>query len=470
MNAIALLPFAILFVCFAGLRMALTHSAFLALLVSTVITQTLFHATPEIWNAAIVRTLEITFEIGLILLGAFLFIETAHETDVIDSLARLVQKISPSRIVQGLLVSFPLTLMMEGSSGFGTPLLIITPILMALNFPLALCAILPFINFPVGIPFGALGTPIRLAFADPNLVSHSTFLLLAPFAIISPFLTYAYIHHFLPEKITWRSLFWTLLVGLIYFTVSFYVSKQGPEFPALAAGFFTFVFGLVSAPYFFPFSDRPSFVEVFLSERRGLTTYAFLLLTLWLGKQFFMDRPIPGTHVRLFNPGLIFIFFATALHLFFNPGSFVELIHSTLNRAKKTLFFFFCMTFLVQELRYSGALEHLTHALPLFFLQTGVPILGWLGSVFVGTSTVTNLLFAPIVDPSFHAALAAGTAVGVQLAFQAIIGVHSVLVHRADSELKSSVISEARLLGFLTPLSLGFVIFLVLWKTLINTL
>ena len=447
--------------------MALTHASLIALLACTLLSGTVFHSTTEIWNASLLRTGEFLAEIGIILVGAFFFIEVAQRNHILTSLAGLIREVSKDRIIQGILVTFPMELMVEGSSGFGTPLLIIAPLLLALHFPIELCVLLPFVNIVNGIPFGALGTPIRLGFPGSSIhLASEVSLLLLPFAWIGPFLTYGLIWMKDPESKTsphshWKRVLWVILLGTVFSGTSIFVAKIGPEFPALAGGFFTFVFGVISGKLFFSENHTPLH---FFQHRRGIAVYGLLLITLWLGKQFWMDRLIPETHIRMFNPGLIFIFFGVVLMMIYQPKSLGESIRHSLLRSKRTLLVFFCMTFIVQQMRMNGGLEKLTSAIQDSFcgpslLTFGVPILGWLGSILVGTSTVSNLLLSRIVDPSFYAPLAVGSAIGVQLAFQSITAMKSILNDR---------INEKTIFRLLAPLSLGFTLLFILFLPLIS--
>jgi L-lactate permease len=111
------------------------------------------------------------------------------------------------------------------------------------------------------------------------------------------------------------------------------------------------------------------------------------------------------------------------------------------------------MTFLVQQLRANGSLELLTRSLPEALLSGATPVLGWLGSIFVGTSTMSNLLLSKVVDPIRYVSLAAGSAIGVQLAFQSVVAMKSILHDQ---------LSEKRIFLLIAPLSLTYVLLLCL--------
>jgi|GEM_PF-2916867 len=443
MSFSALIPFLVLFICFAGLRLPLTYASFLSLLTGTVLTQTIFHANQAVWDTALLKTLEMMVEIGLILVGAFFFLEAAKKAGVVDSLAHLVRAITPNKVIQGVLVAFPLTLLVEGSSGFGTPLLVIAPILMALEFEVKLCALLPITCFIVGIPFGALGTPTRLGFPGAN-PTVGVFYALAPFVFAGPLLASVLIS----RRFQLKETLWTLSLSLVYLVSGGPFAHHGPELATLGPAFFTFGYGLVSARVWFPARDGRKRIEL-----KGILIYGLLLFFMWGGKQTFLDRTIPGTHIRIFNPGYVFLVFGWIIHLTHMKVQLRPLLSDTFERAKRTLLVFFCMTFLVQQLRANGGLELLTGALPASLLNHGVPFLGWLGSIFVGTSTMSNLLLSKVVDPVKFVALGSGSAIGVQLAFQSIVAMKSLLHDK---------LSEKELFLLIAPLSAAWILILAL--------
>jgi L-lactate permease len=322
-------------------------------------------------------------------------------------------------------------------------LLVIAPILLALQFEIELCAILPFVSFIIDIPYGALGTPTRLGFPDAN-PTVGTFLALSPFIFIAPLLTVFLI----TRRPSLRVLLWTFSLSLVYFFTGKPFSQQGPELSALAPAFFTFGWGLLSARVFFPNEkEQRSF------DLKGVTLYGLLLFCMWSGKELLMDQLIPGTSIRIFNPGYVFLTFGLIILLTHRHIPIRPVIKETFERSKRTLIVFFCMTFLVQQLRANGSLELLTRSLPEILLSGATPVLGWLGSIFVGTSTMSNLLLSKVVDPIRYVSLAAGSAIGVQLAFQSVVAMKSILHDQ---------LSEKRIFLLIAPLSLTYVLLLCL--------
>ncbi|MBS1957968.1 MAG: L-lactate permease [Bdellovibrionales bacterium] len=450
---IALVPFMILFACFALLKMNLLHSSFVALLTCTLFSQTLYHATPEVWQSSLNHTGVFLFEIGLILIGAFFFIEIARRIHILDSMADLIREISDNRIVQGILVTFPLQFMIEGSSGFGTPILMVAPLLRALGFPLILCAILPFIGAGSAVPYGALGTPLRLGFNLPEqdfvALSIHTARVVIPFLFFTPFISAALIHKYDSQtRDQKRSMskiaVWIFWMSTLYAISMYAVAHVGPEFPTLAASLITFVALILTRGWFF--EKKP------IKSWRGIKIYSLLLVVLWTGKQIWLEEKIPGTSLRWFNPGWVFMMFGAIL-IPLHRLWWKEILANTFVRARRTLMVFFCMTWIVQQLKSTGSLDALASALPRFFLHEGAAFTAWFGTIMIGTSTMTNLFLSPLFAAPLYAWLAAGSAIGYQLAFQSITAVRSIL---------HDEIEEREIFKILTPISVGFVLILSL--------
>jgi L-lactate permease len=436
----ALIPFCILFASFVIFRIELVYSAFIALLSCVVITG---GASPEALNT----TLIFLFEIGLIIFGAFYFIKVADRKGIIHSLADLVKEVSPNRIVQSILVSFPLTMIVEGSSGFGTPLLIIAPLLRALGLPLILCAILPLINVVNGIPLGALGTPVRLGFADglnSIPIANQTIMILSPLFWITPLLSYWLLRKKIHPNKKENSPIWVIWIFLLSNTfalTTLHISETSVEFPILAGGLITFLIGIYTAHFI---EYKKLLIPL---HRKGLAVYTLLLFTLWIGKKIWLDDKIPGTPLRIFNPGWVFIIFGLIL------SQSVEMIKPAIHRSRRTLTILFCMTFIVQQLKISGSMNELLANLPHWLTHEGTTLMSWLASTLIGTSTVAILFIAPLLDTSLYGVLAAGSALGVPLAFQSIVGVKSIL---------KDEISEREILNFILPISVGFMTIILL--------
>ncbi len=162
-----------------------------------------------------------------------------------------------------------------------------------------------------------------------------------------------------------------------------------------------------------------------------------------------MDQTFPGSNIRIFNPGFVFIIFGSILSLLKSRELLQENLQNTFIRARRTLGVFFCMTFLVQQLRANGSLDLLTENMPNFLLTEGAPLFGWLASMLTGTATMTNLLLSKVLTPHYYVPLTIGTALGIQLSFQSIVAMKSML---------NDQISEKKIYSQILPISAFFLV------------
>lgn len=89
-----------------------------------------------------------------------------------------IARLSDDPRIMALLVAWFFALFAEGAAGFGTPVALAAPILVALGFPPARAVALALVGHAVGVSFGAVGTPVAAQMAltglDPLALSGAT--------------------------------------------------------------------------------------------------------------------------------------------------------------------------------------------------------------------------------------------------------------------------------------------------------
>ncbi len=453
-----ILPFAVLIGLFVGFRLPLLKSALIALISSMISIYYLSSDGTAFLNTtqeALLKGAVFITEIGGILWGAFFFMEAAEHSGVLASISTTLKRLISNRIALGLGISFGLNLLIEGSSGFGTPVLITAPLLASLGFPPLLAAILPFINCVVGIPFGALGTPLRLGFpsdtfaVDYITLAEKTYAALEPFCYLTPLVSVLLIKRYDPESksIPLTKNIWAYALGLgaAYRFGSTLLLDHGPDFVSALGGFFALVASLVLGILLFPSPkdhSRPQF--------HGIFVYGLLLGCLFLGKLILGDQRFTGFPIRQFNPGIVFFIFGILISIRSVKKNFKQ---STL-RGMRTLGVLTCLSLIVQMTRASGLVESSLGTLPGILRTDLLGVLSWALCALCGTSTISNLLLSRgFLETSFPV-IAAGGALGVMMAFQTITGVKAILKDRFQ---------ELDLLKKIAPLSVGFLLVLIAW-------
>lgn len=106
------------------------------------------------------------FGILIIVFGALLIYYTMQASGAMETIQAGMQKVSPDRRVQAIIIGYMFCAFVEGAAGFGTPAALGAPLLLGLGFPPLCAAImcLVFNSFPV--TFGAVGTPVLKGFGS----------------------------------------------------------------------------------------------------------------------------------------------------------------------------------------------------------------------------------------------------------------------------------------------------------------
>lgn len=437
----SLIPIGVLLASYIGFKRTLVLSATFALLSTLVLQPALwstlyFNPSPTWYSETIQKTLLLLLKIGSILAGAFYFLEVAKKTNLLQSITQTIQSRVPNFAAQVMIISFAFTTLVEGSSGFGTPLLVVAPILRTLGLPIHLCVLLPLINCTPAIPFGALGIPLLVGFSptDPSSLAATVILKMIPLSLLAPLITWYFIKREARTVHSFKEITLGLLLSLVFIGASLLAAKQGAEFPGALGGFTALMAGLIYSKFLF--GNEKSH-----SKNFGLTVYVFLILLFFIGRK-----------LELFwlSPGPVFIYVGTALLALFHRAELNRsIVISTFNRGKRTLWVFACLTFYVQWVKNNGALNSTAGVIPFFFKEHFSSILGFLGTLTAGTSTVSNLLLSGVVDSSHYTAVAMGSAIGVQLTFQGLTAATALFDHS---------ITEKQLFKSIAPFSILFVL------------
>lgn len=393
-------------------------------------------------------------EISLLIFGALLFYNYLKAGGFIERLESSLQQFSGNRLVVVIVLAFFFGSFIEGVSGFGTPAMIIAPLLLGLRFPAYLAAALPLLANTVPVVFGAVGTPIKIGLADLPMEQtpvYAAMLMLLP-AIMIPivFKRFLVADGLLPKDLnSLKTYFIAIMAGVSFVLPFIFFSYFGPEFPSMAAPLTGLAIWLLIVK-----ATGNSFATIngisLLHFYKTFKPYLFIALLLVAGKflfgniKFNISWPVVGLKksIHLFQPGLIFI---TGLLLLIAFGknktaiSLKAIFKQTAIRLPNTFVTIACLAILakllsqnldVKELFSSGVLPA-----PLFYVMAVAT--GFLGSFIAGSATVSNLMFGTewyavghqlhLNIPLLLAAQLAGAALGNALSVQNIAMVQAVL-------------------------------------------
>lgn len=444
----------ILLLCTLFLRKSLLVSAaaaFTSILLILVVSNQ-FQATNVL--SSVLHGLLVAVEIGLLVFGALLFFNYLKATGFTEQLKSSIHHFSANSLIIVIILAFFFGSFIEGVSGFGTPGMIIAPLLLGLRYSPLLTAALPLLANTVPVIFGAAGTPVKIGFAGfapDQTATYAALLLILP-AVMIPFIFKLFLdkHEPLANKSNrGKNIFIVTGAGICFIIPFILFSNIAPEFPSIAAA----VCGLVLWLLLIKLSGNSLAVINNTTIKGFLITFRpYLLIALLLviakfvlgNLHFSISWPAAGLQksINVFQPGLLFIiglFLLILLKKKKQAGLLTGAVKQTAQRMPATFVTIALLAILARLLSQNQDLSGLfgSNNIPLPLFYVGAVFTGFLGSYIAGSATVSNLMFGTewyAVGQQLHlnipvllAAQLAGAALGNALSVQNIAMVQAVL-------------------------------------------
>lgn len=121
---------------------------------------------PLVIPAAFLKGGLVSLDIILIIFGALLFLNLMQHLGIIRAMEYHLGRLSGDCRVQLIMLCWLFVGLVEGSAGFGMPAVIAVPLLVYLGFPPVFSVAAALVGNSVPAAFGAVGTPIRIGFAN----------------------------------------------------------------------------------------------------------------------------------------------------------------------------------------------------------------------------------------------------------------------------------------------------------------
>lgn len=328
------------------------------------------------------------------------------------TLRQALARLSTDPRLVALLVAWFFALFSEGAAGFGTPVALAAPILVALGFPPVRAVALALIGHAVGVSFGAVGTPILPQLAatglDATVLAGTTALLHAALGWTMAL----FVHRLAAVEGGRAGIAWALLAAagflLPYAAIAAFV---GPELPTLG--------GALLGGGAFVLAVRARGAGVAAAEAPGaralrdaaLPYLALLGLTLltrllpplrealadiaWSWSLF--DDAFRGSVQPLYHPGTMLLLglLLGGLARGTSPGAFRDAALRAASRMPPVLLALLAMLALARLMVHAGMIEALARATatalgPAWPLLA--PAAGVLGTFVTGSATASNIL------------------------------------------------------------------------------
>lgn len=393
----------------------------------------------------------VAFDIFIILSGAIFFLEIINRFEVVDNITHFLGSVSPDYRVQIILLAWFLENFIEGTAGFGTPAAIVAPILVGIGLSPISAVVITLMGNSVAGAFGAVGTPIRVGFADVGLTVNLIPLYTVLFNSVG-FLVPVFMLWFLVSKRKDRKdQFFEALPFALWAGVAFTISSiaalvVGQEFPSIlgsAIGFFL-IFITIRMGLFIPKNIRKikefGVPEIRIPLGKALLPYLILIILLIFGKMVFQ-------RTNIFNPGFAFILSGLIIIILWKLplNSVIFPVKNAFKRTLEPFVVITCMSTIVRLMINSGrnlsgipsSLELLAKGLETQFLPFFAPIIGSFGSFITGSATVSNIMFGSFLstagrqmgfNPSVILALElVGAAAGNMIAISDVLAAEAVV-------------------------------------------
>ncbi len=384
---VSISPFIVFLILLLIFRKSLLTSSFIALLVTILIAVFFWGFAITQLPQPFTKAFFVAFDIFLIILGAIFFLEAMKEIRVIENIVIYLEEISSDTRVKVILLAWFLENFIEGIAGFGTPVTIVAPLLLALGMPASRALIIALLGNSTSVVFGAAGTPIRIGFQGLGtfkIAENAALISLVGF-LVPVFMLYTLIGKERNKKEFWEAVPFAIFAGLAFTLPSWLFVYLGQEFPSILGSVAGLGLTLLAIKTGFLMPKKETNLRKVekrnptLSIGRVVLPYALMVGILILGKFF----PLNIGQINLFNPGLVFLF--TGFIFLLNKKS--VLISSAKVAGKGTMgpsLVILTMSFLVQIMIASGMIGTVANAFRNSFLALWAPVVGMFGAFLTG--------------------------------------------------------------------------------------
>jgi len=508
---LAALPFVLLFVLIVGIKWSVLKAMPLVWFLTMLMVFFVWKVDFVLISASFVKGILVAGEIVLIIFGAIWVVQIIKEKKHMKDLQSFLSLISEDARVQVLIIAWLFGSLIEGVAGFGTPAMLVAPLLVSLGFAPVLAVVLSLIANSTAVSFGAAGLPVILGIGSlgfENLLGDLTknvaiFHGLASL-VVPLFLVYFVCSHYSGKNV-WRSFFAVLPFALFawlafivpYFLIAWFL---GPELPTIVGGIvgLFLVVGGAKIGFLVPkkkltigksrrvarVGHKSMFLALFpyflvvllLFLSRTIGSLKAKLSSVSVGWESIFGSGVSYGFLPFFTPAFYFFVVGVASLFIFNAGwrDFSSSLGKSWKRVRLPALALVFALALVQLLLVSGDGSVGLGSVPVVLAQgvSGVfengfvlvsPLVGAFGSFLTGSNTVSNLLFGSF---QVESAKLLGISLVLVLSLQVVggavgnmIAIHNVLAASSSVGLygvTGKIIRKTIVVSLLYALIVGF--------------
>jgi lactate permease len=416
-SILSISPFFLFVVLLFWRKMSLIKVSAITLLLITTLAFFYWKIFPFLLLSSYIKGLFIALDIFIIIFGAILFFETLRRLKIIDNIAYHLKGLSGDYRVQIIILAWFLENFIEGTAGFGTPVMVVAPLLIGMGLPVIRALTIALLGNSASVVFGAAGAPIRIGFAGLDITSVpvlSATINCVGFVVPIFILWLATADRAERKREFIAGLPFAILSGIVFVGLSLSTVFLGQEFPSILGsllGMFL-IFLLIKLGLFIPKKSlslrEEKKPEHTLSAFQSFLPYGALIIFLIIGKFTLGNLGIPislgaGHVFNLFNPGFAFIL-ASLLTVIIWRGAKSNIfpdIKRAFIGAINPFLVIASMSAVVQIMVNSsdnmsglpGAITLIAHNFETTLLPFFAPFVGAFGSFITGSATISNIMF-----------------------------------------------------------------------------
>jgi lactate permease len=156
---LAALPLLIILILMLGLRWGGSKAGAAGLVTAMLIAGLWFGAGPDVLFWAQVQGFFRAAYVLYIIWGALFFFRVTEADGTLNAMSTMLQQLAPGRILQILLLAWGFTSFLQSVGGFGVPVAVVAPILVAMGFSPLHAVVMPSIGLTWAVAFGSVGAP-----------------------------------------------------------------------------------------------------------------------------------------------------------------------------------------------------------------------------------------------------------------------------------------------------------------------
>ena len=445
---VSFLPIILPFLFLVILKMSARKGMALSFLIVLVGAYFIWDMELIVLASSVLQGLHKAFGILIILFGAIIMMNILKMNGAIDRINYGFNNLTIDMRLQAIVIAFLFGALIEGVAGFGTPAVVVAPLLVALGFRPIAAATLALVSNSVPVPFAAVGTPVQVGLS--NLGSTTEFFnTVAEYITSIDFLAGV----FMPTIVVLMLMFffsknnskkdyleilpWTLFIGLSYTSIAFVVARTlGFEFVTIVSSISMLIIATLSIKFGFlipknkwqkALGEVKEPIHSEMSLIRAWSPYGLVIILLVLSrvvpqiKDLFLNlidlsvfdilgvAGIDSKLQLLYSPGFILIFSAI-MAVFIQKADFSNIKDASVksfNNLKGAALALIPTLAMVQVFSNSGINLADLESMPIYLASflgeylnvvwiNLAPFIGELGSFITGSATVSSLTFSPV--------------------------------------------------------------------------